>query len=495
MTTLILVMLFGGLAIVLAEGNWRAGLMVTLVIGFLQDPLRKLTPDQPSVMAGLVLVAFALTTLVLYSQRNNMNLRAMFWMVPQMQQWGPMYVVLIVLQSFNSFLRFGDITLTAIGAAFYLAPILALWMGFQVGCDQALLRRLITIYLAGSLIFAASVFIGYRGYEHPLLKEVGQGIFIWFRYGFGAQGASGFWRTSEIASWQLSAASCLSASFGLSSKKSSTQIILLLMAVVFAFCTILTGRRKALILIYAFVAIFLLLFSRRATASSKERLISSVLGVAGLAYVGSALFFANALGENFGEYWARMATGPGEVTKRFQGQGLGAIARGLEISDGMGLGVGVGAQTGNFKVTAYRASIANLGFASEGGGGRVTLELGLPGLIILAILALLLFLTLRRNYRLLKFLPQSTAILMTGLLSFVLANGPAFLSAGQLYNDPFVLMLIGLCLGSFLAIPTLLAQQQQLQQQLQRQQQFQLQQAALRQQSRQPGEQQPLAGT
>jgi hypothetical protein len=85
-----------------------------------------------------------------------------------------------------------------------------------------------------------------------------------------------------------------------------------------------------------------------------------------------------------------------------------------------------------------------------------------PGVVILGVILVLLGLVLMRNYRLLKYFPQSTAFLLMGLASFTLANLPAFYSAAQLYGDPFVLILMSLCIGSFLAIPTLLAQQQEL---------------------------------
>lgn len=479
MTSLILLLLFGTLAVVLLEGNWRAGLLCTVVIGFLQDPLRKITPNQPSQMVGLVLIGFVLSALVLYMQRGRMNLQAMFWTVPQMQQWGQFFPLLIIGQSINSYLRFSDPLLTAIGAAFYFAPVIGLWVGFHVGCNQTLLRRLLFYYLSLSVIFAISVFLHYRGFENPLLTEVGQGILITFRYGFSAKGAAGLWRTSEIASWHLAAAACLAACVGLSSSRNSTRTGLLALAVAFAFLTIITGRRKALVLVLAFTAIYLLLFSRTANASSRERMITSVLGVAGFTVAIYSLFIRNILGEYFGEYVNRSLTITSQIGERFTGQGIGAMLRAIDISQGFGLGVGIGTNTGNIKLTAARASVKDLGFVSEGGGGRLILELGLPGVILLLILGFLLFLAIRRNFRLLKFLPQSTAILMIGLLSFSLANIPSFISAGQLYSDPFVLILIGLSMGSFLAIPSLVAQQQLLQQQ-----QEQLRQAALQQRSR-----------
>ena len=86
----------------------------------------------------------------------------------------------------------------------------------------------------------------------------------------------------------------------IASQKPTTQFGLLLLAAGFAFLTLLTGRRKAQVLIMAFAAFYLLLFSRRANPASKERVISSVLGVAGISYPLYAFILSENLGENFG---------------------------------------------------------------------------------------------------------------------------------------------------------------------------------------------------
>jgi hypothetical protein len=288
---------------------------------------------------------------------------------------------------------------------------------------------------------------------------VGQGILITFRVGFQGKGASGLWRTSEIASWQLAAAACISVAMGLSSQKSSTQIGMLMLATGFGLLTITTGRRKALVLVLAFLGIYLLLFSRRASPASRERVITSVLGVAGVAYVVFSVFLRNALGPYFSEYVNRTASTKDELVGRFQAQGIGAILRGLEVSEGFGLGVGTGAQTGNLNTAsaAARGGIRSVGYVSEGGGGRLILELGIPGLIVLTVLAVMIALVLIRNFKLLRYLPLKTGNLLMGLLSFSLANIPSFISAAQLYGDPFVLIIIAVCFGSFLAVPTLAA--------------------------------------
>ncbi|MCS5698240.1 hypothetical protein NZK32_04185 [Cyanobium sp. FGCU-52] len=455
-----MVALFAILLINLLDGDWRTGLIVTLMIGFLQDPLRKIIPNQPSQLNGLVLIGFVLCTVVLIERKGKFDLRTMFWTVSQMDDWVSIYFTLIALQAVNSFGRFSDPVLTGIGIAFYVAPALGMWVGFQVGMNTALLRRFLNVYLIGSAIFAISVFLSFRGFVHPLLKEVGEGLLITFRHGFSAQGASGLWRTSEIASWHLAAASCIAATVGAASRKPGTQTGLLLLSMGFALLTILTGRRKALVLVLTFAAIFLLLLFRRSDAAFKDRLVSNLLGTTGVAYVLFTLVIVGALGGNFGEFLNRTFTTSDDLGERVSGQGLGAILRAIEVSQFFGFGVGAGAQAGNVQVTANRG-ITSLGFVSEGGGGRVIVELGIPGLIVILILLWFFALVFYRNFGLLRYLPYETSVLVLGLACFGIANIPSFITAGQLYGDPFVLIMMSICLGSFLAVPVLAAQYRQ----------------------------------
>jgi hypothetical protein len=475
MTSLLLVLMFGGLALVLLDGNWRGGLLATVLIGFLQDPLRKITPGQPSIMVGLVLIAFVLTLMVMYEKTNgNINLRAMFWTVPQIQEWIPIYFLLIAVQSLNSLMRFGNLELMGLGAAFYMAPAIGLWAGFLVGSDPKTLKKIIKIYLVMASIYAVSAWLSFRGMENPLLSEVGEGIKITFE-GFSAQGISGLWRTSEIAAWHFAAAACFSLTLAVSAdKKSANQLGLIVLAAAFTYLTIPTGRRKAVVLVLVFTAIYLLLFSRKASAASRERVISSVLGGAAMAYGGYALFLISSKGDSFDRYLNRVATAKDALLERFQGQGIGAFQRALEVSQGLGLGVGAGANLGNLKLDIYqRNSIQGLSYSVEGGGGRIAAELGLPGLIIGGIIVVMILLSIRRNFRLLPWLEPEISFLLLGLVSFSMANVLFFFSAAQVYSDPFILILLSLGFGAFLAIPTLVSRQQ-AQSQLLEQQRLQL---------------------
>ncbi|MEI7951210.1 MAG: hypothetical protein WCH37_00810 [Synechococcaceae cyanobacterium ELA182] len=454
MTTLVLIVLFSGLALLLADGNWRGGVIFSLLIGFLQDPLRKLTPGQPSLFVGLVLIAIASCCLVLLNRRDHFSIKTMFWGSPLLAEWAPIYLYLIVFQGLNSLVRYGNPLLSVIGVAFYFAPAFGVWLGFQIGIAPRLLRRLLFFYLIVSAIFAFSVFLSYRGWSHPLLKEVGSGILINFRYGFEAQGASGLWRTSEIAAWQLAAASCLSFSVALSLRDSSSTIGLMMSSMAFSLVALFTGRRKSLVLVVLFLGLYLLLFSRRSTAASREQLITAVLGAAGIGYAIYSLLLVSELGANFNEYTSRAATGFGDISSRFNAFAVGGVGTALEVAQGIGLGAGAISQTGNLRLEGLQKT-SQMSFISESGSGKIIAELGLPGLLVLLVIFLLLAKTFWQNFLLMRLLPPQIFNLYVGLLAFSLANIPFFLTASQVYGDPFVLIILSLCLGSNLAMPVL----------------------------------------
>ena len=346
MTTLLLLLLASGLVVLLLDGNWRDGLVLSVLVGFLQDPIRKLTPGQPSLYVGLVFIAVACCALVLLDQRRGLDLEAMLWGAPQLRRWLPFCVGLIVLQGINGLLRFHAPLLSLIGVGFYLAPALGLWLGFQVGRDQVLLRRLVQVYLLVSVLYGVSVLLSYSGFDAAVLKEVGPGILIHFRRGFSVQGASGLWRSSEVAAWHLSAAACLAISLAFASQKPATSSGLTVLALVFTFLTLLTGRRKALVLVMVFGLIYGLLFRRYASPPWQDRLFTTICVAVGVSYAAYILFAGQLLGKQFSEYLARASSAGGDILSRFDQLGINASWKAFEMSGLIGFGAGAASQTG-----------------------------------------------------------------------------------------------------------------------------------------------------
>ena len=462
MTTLLLLFLFSGLLLSLLSDDRKSGLLWTFAIGFCQDPIRKLTPGQPSAMVGFVLIGFVMCALSVYQTRRQFDLKYLFWTSPQLFDLVPFFVLLLFAQSVNSYLRFSSPPLVLIGLAFYVAPGIALWMGFHVGRDPSNLRQIILAYFIFSCFFGFTVLLDFQGVDIPAFKEVGTGILITFEGG-SKSGASGLWRTSEIASWHLAAAACFGIILTFSERNTSLQVLYLSTSVVFFLLSITTGRRKSQVLIVAFLGIYLLLFSRQASSASRERIIMSVLGAAGISYAFVSIFLIDMLGSNFEIFLNRASTSGEDLGTRLQSQGLDAFLKGLEVGSGLGLGVGAGPNLGNFDAGANRGAVRSLGYVSEGGGGRLVVELGIPGLFLIGWILLVSLQLIWRNFRLMISLPSEVNALFIGCLSFGVANLFFFFSAAQLYSDPFILIILGISIGPVLSIPVLVYSRMQQQ--------------------------------
>jgi hypothetical protein len=104
MSVLFLVVLFVPLLIYLGDGKWREAIVYCLVIGFAQDPLRKIAPNQPALYVGLVLIGILLTSVILYNRIGQVSLPQLFSGQQQLISVVNLFLALLVLQTINSLL-------------------------------------------------------------------------------------------------------------------------------------------------------------------------------------------------------------------------------------------------------------------------------------------------------------------------------------------------------------------------------------------------------
>ena len=111
------------------------------------------------------------------------------------------------------------------------------------------------------------------------------------------------------------------------------------------------------------------------------------------------------------------------------------------------------------RATLWRRS-RSLGGAGEGGLGKITAELGLPGLAIVLWFGVA---AMRYGWHVLVFVSgraTEVARLAYGLVAFLVANLAVFFIATQLFGDLFVLIILGLVAGFFVATPVLAEREQ-----------------------------------
>ncbi|MFN7631986.1 MAG: hypothetical protein ACK5Q7_01925 [Cyanobacteriota bacterium] len=436
-----------------SEYQWRGALIFTIIVGFMQDPIRKASEIDSSYFGVLSLVCFLVTFILLKSKFRYWNLGLICWSNPGIVTLMPVFVYILAFQALNSFGRFGDLRLTLVGILFYTLPLIAFWVGFHIGCDNKLLRTFILVYVSICSLWALSILFSLSGFESSLLKEVGGGIEI---TGIGA-GQSGFWRTSEIAGWHLAAGACFSFILGMTESKDLQRYMYFFLSTGLTFLTVTTGRRKALGMVIVFISMYLLYYTLSSKGNRLFRALSSLGLITLLTLSSYGFIFNERFQANLTPYFNRSATLTTEESQeRLSVQGIGALVRGFEIGGLFGFGVGSGSNSGSTGIGAARSGVQSLAFVSEGGGGRVIVELGALGAAFLLYLFINIGVLYFRNYRIAKiYLSNTECEILTGLVIFTVVNIISFFSASQLYSDPFVLIIIGLSCGTFLAVPYL----------------------------------------
>lgn len=459
---LFVILLIATSILVSIEYGWRGALFYTIVVGFCQDPMRKLA-DGSTYYGGIALACFIITFLALKNANRLWNAPYLFWTNKNLITFLPLFLYFISFQALMSFIRVGDIRLSGIGLVFYILPLISLWVGFHLGKNQDLLRNFLKVYVICCSICALSVLLDAQGVQNPLFQEVGKGLEI---TGFGeggasAQGTSGLWRTSEIAGWHLAAGSCFSFILGITSQKSLQQNAWFFLSLGLGFLTHTTGRRKMLGIIIVFISLFLLYYTFGSQRSKVFKVGSSLLLVFLLSTSSFGLIFDESSSGNLERFEDRSAGLTLESSKERFISGISRTQRAIEIAGPLGFGVGVASNTGNTGISSNSLRQRSLGYVSEGGGGRIVVELGYIGALLFVYFVVQLGILYYRNFRLgIAFLPPETINLMTGLLIFVVTNAISFFQASQVYSDPFILIILGLSFGTYLSIPIVAAQSQ-----------------------------------
>lgn len=431
--------------------DWRSGLIAALLLGFVQDPVRKLVPGEPVYLVMLAMAAVVLVAFVAWTRLGGLRLDLILARDRRLRDALRLFVLVVLLQAGNALLRGLPPVPIGIGMMAYFAPLGALWLAWVYARDIGDIRRLLAVYIGGGLFVAVTVWLSYQGLESPLFREVGTGVRIYERtLGIYIDPHVGILRGSELAAWHLAAPACLVLVLGLASRRPAPLALAVVLAMLLVFASTLTGRRKALAIVGGFLGMYFILqwiWHRR------ERKNLVTFGV----LAGFAALLATALldplgvspSSGFSDYTQRAGTVWGDAYERFMGVGLSSIQWALNRGGFIGLGVGAGAQG------AQHFGGVFAGGAAEAGLGKITAELGIPGLLVFGALLYAMLKHLLGVFNALGFASRSLANLVFGLTAFLAANLAVFTSAAQIYGDPFVLIILGLCAGFVFAAPKL----------------------------------------
>src|SRR5438552_1461858 len=280
------------LGLVLCAANWRVGVSICLLVGFLQDPLRKLTPGEPVYFTALVGAPLLATLVGAYMRKVRISFRPVHSWNKVLRTPLNLFILLVGLQSIAAVIKTGSLAIGAIGALSYLAPLPAILLGYQFSRSERDITKHIKVYVAVGILMVSGIYLSYAGYDWKVLKPVGERLFIYSMEKGRLDLYSGFLRSPEIAAWHAATSISLLILLALSLRRkmifkagAGVLVMFLLGAL------LLTGRRKFLVEIFMFVSVYALLLVWLLRTAIKSGVVfkSAVLVAAGLA-AGSVVY-------------------------------------------------------------------------------------------------------------------------------------------------------------------------------------------------------------
>jgi hypothetical protein len=421
-----------------AMRDWRRGWLLLPLFGILQDPVRKMTAGTPVVISFSIM---ALYVAVLIGARSTLiaHLRELS------RRFGTVYLAFMPVAFFlllalvNGLSTFGlqAWQVPALSLALYVAPIPAIVVGYAFLQREEALYRFFRIYAALTSFALVGTVMEYFRVRLPVIGIVGM-QFDYIRHlgGLQIRLLSGFYRAPDIMSWH---AAMLTAIALIMAIRAGSRRPIWIGAAAWGFLNcILSGRRKSVYFVLAFAAVFVWRYFRRLQIRQLVALAMVVLSI-------GAIMQSLASDEMTSVYTRGARASNLEIAYRLEG-GVRETFRQFGL---MGAGLGAATQ-GTYHLAAGRRKVG----WQEGGLGKLAVELGLPGLLAVAVFG---FVLLRMLLRLTAIgdVPGSSQLARVGLFSLFIANVVTFAASAQAYTDGVLALMTTFLTGCLLATAAL----------------------------------------
>ncbi|HEV7573142.1 MAG TPA: hypothetical protein VGQ21_16700 [Thermoanaerobaculia bacterium] len=422
--------------------DWRRGWLMAILCGVLQDPARKLTVGTPVIMSISIV---AIYVAVLFAGQSTLQKDGREFSRRFSSLFGTLifFFIFLFLAAINGLFTFGLDQWKAPAMSFflYLAPMPAVIIGYAFLQREEQLFDVFKFYAIVTSIAMIGTPLEYFRVPWRALGTVAISENMRFLTGLNVRLLSGFYRGPDIMGWHAATLTMIGIIMTVRLQSfRSAWIWLVVSGWGFLNC-LMSGRRKAIYMIAVFGAAFLWRYFRR--LSAPKLIAFALISVIGL-FVTSRL----SQNEESSAYTKSAYTTQEEVWGRLEGGVIGTI----EESGIMGAGLGTATQ-GVYHVISENSAATMLGW-QEGGLGKLAIELGLPGLLAVALFGLTMFLTM------IKIsghpdVPGSSQLARAALFGIIVANIVEFMVSAQAYSDPVLTLLTAFFIGCMFATATL----------------------------------------
>jgi hypothetical protein len=430
------------LSIAIALVDWRRGWLLAVLCGVLQDPARKLTPGAPVAMTLSIVLVYIM---VVFAAQGALQKEAREFSrrFAQVKVAAGATLIFLVLAALNGLVTYGleNWKAPALALFIYCTPVPAVILGFTYLQREEQMFDFFRFYAIITTVALVGTVMEYLGYQWRVLGTVAlTEANLRFLPGLQIRMLSGFYRAPDIMGWH--AATLTMIGIAMAVRGATLQRAWPWMAVTawgFLNCLI-SGRRKAVYMVAVFAAAFLFRYLRRLSTSQAIAFLFAGLVVA---------IVVQKVGQNedASVYTRGATTTQDEVFARLEGGFFETIRQ----TGVMGGGLGTATQ-GVYHVLSVKAT-EKMGW-QEGGLGKLTMELGVPGVAAVAFLGMSL-LSLMMKISRHRDVPGSSQILRAALFGIVIANVVEFMVSAQAYSDAVLTLMTAFFVGCLLATAVL----------------------------------------
>ena len=426
-------------SMIVALTDWRRGWLLAIVTGVVQDPARKLTSGTPVVMSLSIVLVYAV---ILFAAQGELKAHAREFArrFSGVYQAILLLFLFLILAALNGVATFGleNWKLPALSFFIYCIPFPAVILGYAYLQRE---EQLIQVFRFYSILTTFALIGAPLEYFHVASRTLGTVAIdsnLRFIPGYSIRLLAGFYRAPDIMGWHAATLACIGLLMTMQ-RKTLARVWPWMIASGWGFLNcLLSGRRKALYMIAVFAAVLLWRYLRRLKVTDYVTfmLVAIVIG---------AVMHQVSSNEESSVYTRGAETSRDELFGRLEGGLSGTV----EQYGFMGAGLGSATQ-GSQHLAVGKAS---LGW-QEGGLGKLAVELGIPGVLSVALLIVVMFrvllvLTAHPD------IPESSQLLRAGLFALFVADAVTFLVSAQAYSDPLLTLFSAFTLGCLLATASL----------------------------------------
>ena len=420
--------------------NWRWGVLAAVLVGLLQDPLRKLVPGAP---AYLVMAASPIWLCAMLSAAyvRQLSIRRFFDNFPRLGTWSRIFAAyLLVPAAISATYGKNSWMITLLGAFVYGTMFFVLVAGWQYPGRGMPIERFLVFYgVVASLMLVGGPLERFGFQESTPL--IGTGVFghVWVthRTGEAVYMLAGFFRSPDVMGWH--AALVFMVALILAFRAKGPARWFWIAVAVWGILNIwLCGRRKMLSMIPVFIGCYSLLVFRFKNVQRILSVSGTVLMIVGLGWYLISSMFSNEAVERF------YLTAFTEADAQIQKHGIDAVVGTVRQAGFWGYGLGM-SQQGVHNIR----NVETPRLWQESGPGKLVAELGVPGNALYLVLGGVLFATAYHVVRLGR--GGASFYVTSGILSILVANVASSVVSAQIFGDPLVAFLLAFLAGLLLS--------------------------------------------